>query len=208
MLPPDETYQLLRTLTSPVVAVTSARDGVVNGMIIDSAIRASIVPTIPRLAVFIHKFNYSHDLIFGAGAFALHLLRTDQYSLIHHLGFHSRRDVDKLATVAHRPRVTGAPILDDCYAHCDCRVINAMDAGSSTCFLADVVDAGFGAADGPRGEVMTAAYFRAHIPADWREAYERQLARAQGVAAATARDIRALLWRTLPGDRGRGTGEA
>src|SRR5512147_2504309 len=101
MLAPDETYQLLRTLTSPVVAITSARAGVRNGMIIDSAIRASIVPAIPRLAVFIHKFNVSHDLIFGSGAFALHLLRTDQYDLIHHLGFHSRRDVDKLATVPH-----------------------------------------------------------------------------------------------------------
>jgi flavin reductase (DIM6/NTAB) family NADH-FMN oxidoreductase RutF len=195
MLTPDETYQLLRTLTSPVVAITSAHAGVRNGMIIDSAIRASIVPAIPRIAVFIHKFNFSHDLIFGSGAFALHLLRTDQYGLIHHLGFHSRRDVDKLATVPHRTGTTGAPLLDDCYAHCDCRVINAMDTGSSTCFLGDVVDAGFGAAGQPRGEVMTAGYFRAHIPAEWREDYVRQLARAQGEAARTAREIKPLTWR-------------
>jgi flavin reductase (DIM6/NTAB) family NADH-FMN oxidoreductase RutF len=195
MLAPDDTYQLLRNLTSPVVAITSARDGVRNGMIIDSAIRASIVPTIPRLAIFVHKFNASHDLIFGSGVFALHLLRTDQYPLIHHLGFHSRRDVDKLATVAHHPGKTGAPLLDDCYAHFDCRVINAMDTGSSTCFLADVVDVGFGAADGPSGEVMTAAYFRAHIPPEWREDYVRQLGRAQAAAERTAREIRPLVWR-------------
>jgi flavin reductase (DIM6/NTAB) family NADH-FMN oxidoreductase RutF len=202
MRTPDQTYQLLRTLTSPVVAITSADGEVRNGMIIDSAIRASIVPAIPRIAVFIHKFNFSHDLIFGSGAFALHLLRTDQYDLIHHLGFHSRRDVDKLATVPHRIGATGAPLLADCYAHFDCRVINAMDAGSSTCFLGDVVDVGFGAAGGTPGEVMTAGFFRAHIPVAWREDYVRQLAQAQGAAEKTARDIRPLVWK-----EGAGSGE-
>ena len=195
MLGPDETYQLLRTLTSPVVAITSAHRGTRNGMIIDSAVRASIVHAIPSLAIFIHKFNFSHDLVFGSGRFALHLLRTDQYGLIHHLGFQSRRDVDKLASVAHRQGATGAPIMDDCYAHFDCRVINAMDTGSSTCFLGDVVDVGFGSADGPRGDVMTAAHFRANIPPEWQETYIRQLARAQGAAARTAKEIRALDWK-------------
>src|SRR6266566_2267512 len=41
---PDETYQLLRSLTSPVVAITSERAGKRNGMISDSAVRASLVP--------------------------------------------------------------------------------------------------------------------------------------------------------------------
>ena len=195
MISPAETYQLLRNLTSPVVAITSARDGRGNGMIIDSAIRASIVPSIPRLAVFIHKFNFSHDLIFGSGRFVLHLLRTDQYALIHHLGFHSGRDSDKLATVPHRAGTTGAPVLDDCYAHFECRVVNAMDTGSSTCFLGDVVAVGHGAAPAPRGEVMTAAYFRAHIPADWKQAYEEQLARAQREAEQRSREIKPLVWK-------------
>src|SRR5256885_4383056 len=60
---PDETYQLLRNLTSPIVAITSERGGKRNGMISDSAVRASIVPAIPRVSVYIHKFNLSHDLI-------------------------------------------------------------------------------------------------------------------------------------------------
>src|SRR5207247_1174108 len=72
---PDETYQLLRNLTSPIVAITSERGGKRNGMISDSAVRASIVPAIPRVSVYIHKFNLSHDLIFDTGRFAMHLLR-------------------------------------------------------------------------------------------------------------------------------------
>ena len=191
---PHDTYQLLRNLTSPVVAITSEHQGTRNGMIIDSAIRASIVPSVPRIAVFIHKFNFSHDLIFGSGRFVLHLLRTDQYPLIHHLGFQSRRDVDKLATVPHRAGASGAPVLDDCHAHCECRVVNAMDAGASTCFLGDVTAVGYGTADGPRGAVMTAEYFRAHMPPEWRPDYERLLARAQQLAEGIARQIGPLVW--------------
>src|SRR5574341_1283174 len=151
---PDETYELLRQLTSPIVAITSEHQGRLNGMIIDSAIRASIVPTIPRLAIFIHKFNDSHDLIFASGRFVLHLLRRDQFDLVHQLGFVHRRDADKLAALPHHMGRLGAPVLDQCYAHFECRVANAMDTGSSTCFLGDVEEVGYGAAATPRGEVM------------------------------------------------------
>jgi flavin reductase (DIM6/NTAB) family NADH-FMN oxidoreductase RutF len=191
----NETYQLLRNLTSPVVAVTSEHAGKRNGMILDSAIRASIVPTVPRLSVYVHKFNYSHDLIFNSGRLVVHLLRTDQYDLIHRLGFFSGRDRDKLAAIPHHTGTTGAPVLDECYAHFECRVANVMDTGSSTCFLGDVVAVGFGSATAPRGEVMTAGYFRAHIPAEWRGAYEEQLRAAQDFAAARSRDIKPVVWR-------------
>jgi len=194
-LQPDQVYQLLRNLTSPVVAITCQRDGKRNGMISDSAVRASIAPTVPRLSVYIHKFNFSHDLIFETGRFVLHLLRDDQFELIHRLGFVSGRERDKLAGIAHRPRVLGAPVLDDCYAHFECRVVNVMDTGSSTCFLGDVVAVGHGAAERPTGAVMTAAYFRANMPATWRSEYEALLGAAQAYAAERSRDIRPVIWK-------------
>ena len=194
---PDVTYQLLRHLTSPIVAVTSERAGKRNGMILDSAVRASIVPTIPRLSAYVHKFNLSHDLIFETGRFVLHLLREDQLELVHRLGFVSGRTRDKLADVPHRLGRLGAPVLDDCYAHFECRVVNAMDTGSSTCFLGDVIDVGHGAATAPRGAVMTAAFFRANMPAGWRGDYEEHLAAAQRFAEARSRDIRPVVWKGL-----------
>ena len=191
---PDQTYQLLRHLTSPLVAITSELGGKRNGMISDAAIRASIVPTVPRLSVYVHKFNYSHDLIYDTGRFVLHLLHTKQFDLIHKLGFFSGRDRDKLADIPHRPGTLGAPVLDDCHAHFECRIVNAMDTGSSTCFLGDVVAVGFGSATAPQGEVMTAAYFRANLPAEWRRDYERQLKAAQEFALARSRDVKPVIW--------------
>ena len=60
---PNQVYELLRLLTSPVVAITSKLGEKRNGMISDGVVRASIVPDIPRLLIVIHKVNLSHDLI-------------------------------------------------------------------------------------------------------------------------------------------------
>src|SRR5947199_8023207 len=197
ILQPDQIYQLLRNLTSPVVAITSARGGTRNGMIADSAVRASIVPSIPRVSVYIHKFNYSHDLIFETGRFVLHLLRDDQFELIHRLGFASGRTRDKLAGLPHRSGTLGLPVLDDCYAHFECRVANVMDTGSSTCFLGDVLDVGYGSAGQAVGSVMPAPSPRAHMPPGRRGRCETMLRAARPRTARPSRGIRAGI-RTSP----------
>ena len=197
MLQPDLTYQLLRNLTSPVVAVTSERQGKQNGMISDAAVRASIVLSVPRLSVYIHKFNYSHDMIFETGRFGLHLLHTKQFDVVRRLGFFSGRDQDKLAGIPHHTGKTGVPVLDECFAHFECAVANVMDTGSSTLFLGDVVAVGRGNAAGlePRGELLTASYFRSNMPAEWRTEYEAKLGEAQQVAAELSRNIKPVVWK-------------
>ncbi len=192
MAQPDSTYQLLRNLTSPVVAITAVRGGKENGMISDAAVRASIVPTVPRLSVYVHKFNYSHDMIFETGRFCLHLLNTKQLDVVHRLGFFSGRDEDKLAGIPHHKGKTGVPVLDECFAHFECGVANVMDTGSSTLFLGDVIAVG---EFEPRGELLTATYFRANMPAEWRIEYETKLKEAQEFAEARSRDIKPVVWK-------------
>ena len=106
----------------------------------------------------------------------------------------------------HRLGRLGAPVLDECFAHFECRVANVMDTGSSTCFLGDVVEVGHGAAAAARGAVMTAVYFREHMPTGWRKDYEDHLKEAQRFAEQRSRDIRAvhLQRRSRPSDDVRG----
>lgn len=192
---PNESYQLLRSLTSPVVAITAERHGKHNGMISDAGLRASIVPDIPRVLALIHKVNYTHDMIFETGRFALHVLHRAQFDLVERLGFHSGRDGDKLADVPFRVGQLGCPILEDCWAWFECRVINVMDTGSSTCFLGEAVDVG----RGPGKEIMTPGYLRANLPAELRERYLQNLVSAQDWARARSREVRAVTWKGLAG---------
>ena len=184
---PAQTYELLRNLTTPVVAITSARNGKRNGMISDGAVRGSIVPDVPRVLVQINAFHLTHEIVRETGRFALHLLHADQIDLVARLGFSSGRDGDKLGGVPHRIGVTGCPILDDCYAWFDCTVINRMETGISTLFLGQVMDVGRGRGD----EVLTPTRLRTALPADVRDLYLRNLADAQERA-------RALAWQFTP----------
>lgn len=183
----DPLYLTLRALTSPVVALTTSADGRTNGMIANSAQRASLVPSVPRVSVYISKTNLTHDMVYRSGVFGMHLLRNDQWALIWRLGLQSGRDVDKLAGLdVVTGSTTGCPLLADVLVALECRVANAMDAGAATFFLGDVVSA----TRGEEGPVMTSDYFRAHMPPDKKAIYEARLVAAQGYLEELARDVK------------------
>ncbi len=184
-------YALLRHLTLPVVAVTTSAEGQRNGMIANSAQRASLVPSLPRISVYISKTNYTHDLVYRSGVLGIHLLRQDQWEVIWQLGFQTGRDQDKLGELGLWTGTTGCPLLMDVLVAFDCRVINAMDAGASTFFLAEVL----GVQEGPPGPVMTSEYFRQHMPEAWRRIYDSRLADAQVMLEPLARHIERRVWR-------------
>jgi len=187
----DPIYTLLRNLTSPVVAITTSAGGRRNGLIVNSAQRASLVPSVPRLSMYISKTNFSHDLIYASGIFTLHLLRADQFDLIWHLGLQSGRHVDKLASLEIVDGVTGCPILSDCIAGFECRVVNAMDTGASTFFLGDVVNVH----EGTQGAVMSSEYFRKNMTEERRQQYEQNLRTAQSQLEDMTRQIdRTKVW--------------
>lgn len=184
-------YPLLRHLTLPVVAVTASADGCANAFIANSAQRASLVPSRPRISFYASKPNFSHDLVWNSGVFGIHLLRTDQWELIWQLGLQSSRDTDdKLAGLDLRTGETGCPLLVDCLAAFECRVINAMDTGASTFFLGDVVSY----LEGPPGDVMTSHHFRSHMPPDKLRAYESRLAHAQEYLEPLSGNIENMYW--------------
>lgn len=155
---------LLSQLWTPIVAVSAAHGGRRSAQIAVSAHGASIVPDRPRVLVMLWKTNLTHDLVRDSGAFALHLLRDNQDDLVHQLGFVSGRNTDKLFGLAWHAGATGSPLLEDCAGYVDCRVVNAMDGGDMTAFLADVLD---GAMHGTESEPLWWRDLRRRMPAAW-----------------------------------------
>lgn len=197
-----EAYEILRHLTSPIVAVTTRRGEKRNGMIANSAIRASLVPGRQRVAVYVFKRHLTHELVAATGRFALHVLSRDQWDEVWRLGFFSGRDRDKLDGLPVRTGASGLPILVRSFAWMECRVVNAMDAGPSTFFLGDVEDVG----RGEGADVLDSAHFRTHLPAEWREPYLRNLAEAQKRAAAWSEPLDDRYWGELRASAGPGAG--
>jgi flavin reductase (DIM6/NTAB) family NADH-FMN oxidoreductase RutF len=162
---------MMGQLWSPIAAVTSRWRDKVNAQIAVAIGAASIVPNKPRVVVQIYKGNYSHQLIQQSGAFALNFLRQDQLGLIKDFGLVSGKDRDKLSSIDYKFGVSGSPILQDCWGYLDCRVVNAMDAGDMTCFLAEVLD-GDTVSD---SEPLWWREARRRLPPEWMEEWERKI---------------------------------
>ena len=172
--PADPTVSAARALShlwTPLVAVTSAHEGARSGQIAVSVHGASIVPQRPRLTAALWKRNLTHDLVAASGVFAVHLLRYDQDELVYRLGLRSGREGDKLAGLPLREGATGCPILADCLAVYECRVLNAMDGGDMTVFLGEVV-----AMDGGDGSPLWWRDLRPRMPAEEAAAWQRKIA--------------------------------
>jgi flavin reductase (DIM6/NTAB) family NADH-FMN oxidoreductase RutF len=169
-------YELLRQFASPVVAITSSWNGRTNGMISDSAIRASISPNVPRLGVYIHKWHLSHEMIWHSGRLCIHLLNQANLELVHQLGFVSGRDhPDKLSAIPRQVGTLGLPVLDGTHAAFELEVVNTMDVGYATHFLGDVK----GVHQLTRGDIMTAPWFRANLPEAWQPAWRENYRKSQ-----------------------------
>ena len=171
---------MMGRLWSPLAAVTSHWQGRDNVQMAVAITAASIVPDRPRVIIQLYKTNLSHEMVLSSGAFALNFLREDQLALIGDFGLVSGRDQDKLEGVDQTPGTSGSPLLKDCFGYMDCRVINAMDGGDMTCFLAEVLDG----KTMSEGEPLWWRDARRKLPPEWLERWEQK----QSSEIATSRN--------------------
>ncbi|MBM3941910.1 MAG: flavin reductase family protein [SAR202 cluster bacterium] len=182
---PGRIAPLMGRLWAPLASVTTRWQDKTNAQIAVSIAAASIVPARPRIVIQIYKGNYSHQLIQKSLVFAVNFLRQDQLHLVKAFGFVSGRHQDKLAGVARRTGASGSPILTECWGYLDCRVVNAMDGGDMTCFLAEVLEGDVL----DQGEPLWWRNARRMLPPAWAEEWEQKLAGEMAASLQRMGDI-------------------
>jgi len=88
--------------------------------------------------------RFSHELIRRSGEFAVNVPTADLLGAVWICGTTSGRDADKFAAAGITPsaaRAIGAPLVDECVGHLECRVEQAVTAGDHSVFLGRVVAA-------------------------------------------------------------------
>ncbi|RLI09592.1 flavin reductase family protein [Candidatus Bathyarchaeota archaeon] len=135
-------YRLLHP--RPAVLVTcSDGEGKANAIAISWITPVARNP--PTIAICVGKTRYSNGLIKRAGEFVVNVPSEDLVEALHYCGTVSGRDVpDKIARAkltAKPARAVGAPIIEECVAHLECRVKQVVDCGSHDLFVAEVVAA-------------------------------------------------------------------
>lgn len=132
----------LRLIPYGLYVLTARTEGApgVSAATVSWLSQASFEP--PRIVVSLRKDSGIWHSVQAAGAFVVNVVGTGQKSLASTFFRHVEPEGNTLGGVAFHEGVTGAPILDGVPAYLECRVVETLDAGDHTLFLAEVVEAG------------------------------------------------------------------
>lgn len=128
-------------LSYGLFVLTSIEFGKDNGCIINTVMQVTDSPK--RIAVAVNKGNQTHDMIAATGMFNVSVLTEDApFEVFERFGFKSGRNVDKFEGlpvvradnwIRYIPDYTNAVISGE--------VIQSVDCGTHTLFIADVTEA-------------------------------------------------------------------
>lgn len=123
--------------------VLTARQGEKdNGCIINTAIQVTSAPN--RISIAVNKSNLTHDMVLATKVFTLSVLSEEaEFSTFQRFGFQSGRDADKFdGFQAHTVRGENGilRVTRGVNAWLSCKVVETLDLGSHTLFLAEVED--------------------------------------------------------------------
>ncbi|WP_420633106.1 flavin reductase family protein [Candidatus Palauibacter sp.] len=121
-----------------VIVTTSDWRGQPRGMTATAVCSVSIEP--PLVMACVHREAATHRAIGHSRAFALNLLPARSEDLARRFASSRRAKFDGLRTETGE---TGAPILADAMAHCECKVERAVDAGDHTIYIGRVLEVGY-----------------------------------------------------------------
>jgi flavin reductase (DIM6/NTAB) family NADH-FMN oxidoreductase RutF len=145
----DGSESLVRLTDYPLYVVTAFADDEPSGCLAGFVTQASIDPV--RFIVCVSKINHTFGVALRSTTLALHLLGADQRKTASLFGEQTGDVINKFALVQWTRGVGGSPILSECAAWVEGRVIDRMSGGDHEAFLIAVIDGG----NGPRAGRMT-----------------------------------------------------
>jgi flavin reductase (DIM6/NTAB) family NADH-FMN oxidoreductase RutF len=141
-IPVDQFKHVMRQWASGVTVVTMQTATRKHGLTVGGFLSVSLEP--PLVLISIGEELTSEALLKESAAFGVNFLREDQSELSDR--FAGRLGaVDRLDGVPTLPSTSGAPILKDCLAWLDCRVVQTHVAGDHVLTVGEVMAAGVNA---------------------------------------------------------------
>lgn len=128
-------------LSYGLFVVTAKGDRGMNGCITNTVMQVTAEPN--RITLVVNKANYTHDLIVASGEFNVSVISEKaSFDLFKHFGFQSGRDVDKFGYYEAWSRSASglAYVTEGTNAYISGKVVDSIDLGTHTLFIADVTE--------------------------------------------------------------------
>jgi flavin reductase (DIM6/NTAB) family NADH-FMN oxidoreductase RutF len=130
--------QIMGQFATGVTVVTTGGAAGSHGMTANAVASLSLEP--PLVLVAVEKRAGTFDFLKKNRCFAVNILRFDQEDLSRRFAIAGPKDFSDLKT---KNGSTGAPILADCLAFVDCRVVEILPGGDHEIFVGEIVDGEF-----------------------------------------------------------------
>lgn len=128
-------------LTYGLFVLTTKLGNRSQGCIINTAMQVTTTPN--RITITVNKQNLTHNVLIHTKEFNISVISKDAtFTLFKHFGFQSGRDTDKFEGYTHsKTAANGMPyITQGTNAYISGKVIDTVDLGTHTMFIADVTD--------------------------------------------------------------------
>ncbi len=126
---------ILRRFAAGVTVITSVNEhGAPAGMTATAFSSVSVSP--PMVLVCVDANARTRRAIEGHEAYVVNVLAADQEHIARQF---ASKIVDKFSGIVWEPGVTGAPLIHGALAHVECRVAQAVEAGSHIVYIGDVL---------------------------------------------------------------------
>ncbi len=129
----------MRAWTAGVTIVAAAHNNIRHGMTVNSFTSVSLEPA--WVTISLQQSTRTNELIREAGAFGITILSLDQKELADRFSGLKPEMEDRFSGLEIVSYVTGAPLIEGGLAHLDCRVVQSIEVGMNTLFIAEVVAA-------------------------------------------------------------------
>jgi flavin reductase (DIM6/NTAB) family NADH-FMN oxidoreductase RutF len=134
-------HYLLHPYNTSLVSCCDA-EGRANIIAIAWLIPLSVSP--PLVGMSIHPTRHSYGLIQATGEFVINVAPYEIAQQVLFCGRRSGRDVEKFAATGLTPgqaQIVRPPIIKECIAHLECRVVHDIEAGDHRLVAAEVLTA-------------------------------------------------------------------
>ncbi|MFH1776538.1 MAG: rubredoxin [Candidatus Omnitrophota bacterium] len=134
---------VLYWITYGIYLVAVNKQDTLNAQVVNTVVQITSKPVI--LAVSIAKENFTHEFIEESQRFSISILSENApLRFIGKFGFKSGRQENKFSEVKYKLLASGCPVVLD-YALCflEVKVVNKVDCGTHTVFLAEMTGAEF-----------------------------------------------------------------
>ncbi len=140
----DDVRRVIRLMhPRPIVLLTcSDKEGKENAITVAWSTPTSFEP--PMVAVSVSPKNYSHSLISETKEFVVNVPPIDLLDESYFIGSYSGKELDKFKEIklTKKPaKKVKAPIIEECFAHLECKVEKEVNTGDHTLFIGLVLTA-------------------------------------------------------------------